>query len=219
MPAKINGVDIEALRKAKEEALKKTDAPNQPIADTKQKLCVAVAGLETRIKSKTRFYWTFYNNCMTWVKDRKKGNVCHILDCRTFYDDPNPAFRIMKQLQRINFTYGGIDELMISSHSDWEGLYLFSKIRKELPEYDRYILPQTKWDLVEFNPGAKIWLQGCQTAGQYGKIKPDSICQAIANKTGCRVYGYASKAAQKLRDGGFYPTPDIGDYHEFLPHA
>ena len=221
MAKKINGIDVEKLKAMKDMAIAaKAEAPKKVPAKGEPKLCIAIAGLETRKTKQGRIKhcWTFYNNCMTWVKDLK-GNHVRIVDARDFVEDPHPIRSIMSHLGGICFDHGPIDKLMISSHSDWEGLYIISKSRTNLPEPDRYILPYTKWDGIEFSPDAAICLQGCQTAGQRGNKMKECICQDLADNTDVLVYGYACKAAQKLRNGGYYPVPDIGGLIEFKPRV
>lgn len=219
MTKKVNNVDVEALKKMKEKALEeepKPPTPKEVVKSTSPMLSIAVAGLEARKghKNKPKLYWTFYNNCMTWVRDQKDHHV-RIIDMRNFWDKEDPMQAFFQHLREVTFAHGPIGQMMISSHSDWEGLYLISKCRTELSEPARYILPDTRWDGVLFAENAKIWLQGCQTAGQRGERMAECICQNIADSTKTTVYGYACKAAQKMRNGGFYPVPDMGDYIEF----
>lgn len=182
------------------------------------KTAVAVGAIET-VRDKDgkviKLSVTFLNNANTWKKDHG-GYSVKVLDCREYKDAPSP----MKALwDAIAAAHGdrGIDCLMISSHSDWEGLYLFSKIRKELAELDRYVTLETEWPF-KFNPGAKIELHGCQAGGRFGEKWPTSIAQKIADSTGVSVWAFLSRTAQKRRaDGGFYQRPDRGKLTEFTP--
>lgn len=185
-----------------------------------KKNAVAIAAIET-VRDKQgkviKLSVTFLNNMQTWEKDRRKTHNTKILDCRAYKDDPSPMGGLWRALAE---AYGdkGIDKLVISCHSDWEGLYIFSKIRKELGEEDRYITLFREWGEIKFNPGASIELHGCQTGGREGKIIPDSIAQTIANKSGVSVWGYLYRSSQKQRpDGGYIQKPERGGLTEFVP--
>jgi hypothetical protein len=165
----------------------------------------------------TKLSCTFVNNCNTWEKDNAAEYETAVIDCRTLKDSPHPMTCLWKAIGSI---YGdkGIDCLFISCHSDWEGLYIFSKIRKELGEEDRYVTVNRDWSTIKFNPGANIYIAGCQAGGRYGKKWPTSIAQLIANSSGATVYAFASRSAQRKRqDGGFEQQPDTGTYIEFTP--
>lgn len=184
------------------------------------KNAVAVGAIETvrdldgKVK---KLSVTFINNCLTWVTDHKKIYVTKLIDCRDYKDSSSPMDSLWEALANAHGDRG-IDYLYMSMHSDWEGLYIFSKIRKELPEYDRYITPERDWGTIKFNPGAVIELSGCQTVGRDGKQIPGTIGQIIANKSGVRVLGFTSRSSQKRRkDGGFYQKPEKGGYIEVLP--
>lgn len=184
------------------------------------KNAVAVGAIET-VRDKDgkvkKLSVTFINNCLTWMTDNKRRYTTKLLDCRDYKDSSSPMEDLWLAIAN---AYGdrGIDHLYISAHSDWEGLYIFSKIRKELPEYDRYITPDRSWEKIKFNPGAVIELSGCQTAGRDGKIIPGTIAQIIANSSGTTVLGFTSRSSQKRRkDGGYFQKPEKGGYREVTP--
>jgi hypothetical protein len=113
-----------------------------------------------------------------------------------------------------------MDQLLISCHSDPEGLYLFSHIRRELEEDDRYITLKRDWSKIKFTPGAVITLLGCQTAGQDGMALKECIAQTIADETGVKVIGFTSKSSQKKRkDGGYEQVPENGKYVMVMPRV
>jgi len=186
------------------------------------KNAVAVAAIETVRNAEgkvIKLSVTFVNNCLTWMTDHKKGYTTKLLDCRDYKDSSSPMEDLWLAIAN---AYGdkGIDYLYMSMHSDWEGLYIFSKIRKELPEYDRYITMERAWDKIKFNPGAVIELSGCQTAGRDGKKIPNTIAQIISNKSGVKVLGFTVRSSQKRRkDGGYYQKPEKGGYVELLPEG
>jgi hypothetical protein len=186
------------------------------------KNAVTIAGIET-VRDKDgkvkKLSVTFINNCLTWMADHRTTHTTKLIDSRDFINLSCPMDGLWDALAA---AYGdkGIDYLYISMHSDWEGLYIFSKIRKELPEYDRYITPDRSWEKIKFNPGAVIELSGCQTAGMDGKRIPNTIAQIIANKSGVKVLGFTVRSSQKRRkDGGYYQKPEKGGYVELLPEG
>lgn len=186
------------------------------------KNAVTIAAIET-VRDKDgkvkKLSVTFINNCLTWMADHRTTHTTKLIDCRDFINLSCPMDGLWDALAH---AYGdkGIDYLFISCHSDWEGLYIFSKIRKELPEYDRYITVERAWDKIKFNPGAVIELSGCQTAGRDGKKIPNTIAQIISNKSGVKVLGFTVRSSQKRRkDGGYYQKPEKGGYVELLPEG
>ena len=185
-----------------------------------KKNALAIAGIETirnRQGHVMKLSCTFVNNANTWAKDNDADYETAVIDCRTFKDEPSPMSALWAFIGSV---YGdkGIDRLFISSHSDPDGLYLFSKIRKELGEEDRYITLSRDWSKLKFNPGASIWLHGCQAGGKYGKKHAVCIAQTIANSSGATVHAFVSRSAQQRRpDGGFFQRPDIGGAVKFEP--
>jgi len=186
------------------------------------KNAVTIAAIET-VRDKDgkvkKLSVTFINNCLTWMADHRTTHTTKLIDCRDFINLSCPMDGLWDALA---YAYGdkGIDYLYISMHSDWEGLYIFSKIRKELPEYDRYITAERAGDKIKFNPGAVIELSGCQTAGRDGKRIPNTIAQIISNKSGVKVLGFTVRSSQKRRkDGGYYQKPEKGGYVELLPEG
>lgn len=183
------------------------------------RIAIALAGLET-IKDKNGhpkyFAETFVNNTKTWKKDHRTL-VVKLMDCRDYREMASPMTALWADLEDIS-AQKGLDVLMITCHSDWEGLYLFSKYRKELSEDDRYITVNRSWSGIKFNPGAAIYLHGCQAGGRFGEKWPECIAQTIANSAKVKVYAYASRSSQRRRkDGGFWQKPDIGGFIEFTP--
>jgi len=186
----------------------------------KKKNALAIAGIET-IRNRqgvvVKLSCTFVNNANTWAKDNAADYETAVIDCRTFKDEPSPMSALWAFIGSV---YGdkGIDRLFISSHSDPDGLYLFSKIRKELGEEDRYITLSRDWSKLKFNPGAEVILAGCQAGGKYGKKYPACIAQTIANSSGATVHAFVSRSAQQKRpDGGFYQRPDLRGFIKFTP--
>lgn len=180
---------------------------------------VGVGGIET-IRDKDghvkKLSCTFMNNVLTVKRDNDDCNFKSI-DCRDYLKDSSPMTGLWGAIAG---AYGdkGIDSLFISCHSDWEGLYLFSKVRKELGEEDRYITINRDWSGLKFNPGATIRLAGCQAGGRFGKKWPTSIAQLISNKAGVKVFAFASRSSQRIRRDGWYEQhPDTGKYIEFTP--
>ena len=183
------------------------------------KIAIALAGLET-IKDKDGhpkyFAETFVNNIKTWKKDHQECDV-KLIDCRDYREQSSPMTALWADLEDLS-ALKALDVLMISCHSDWEGLYLFSKYRKELSEEDRYITVERDWSGIKFNPGASIYLCGCQTGGRFGEKWPVCIAQTVADSAKAKVHGYASRTSQRRRDdGGFFQKPDIGGFFEFIP--
>jgi len=185
-----------------------------------KKNCVGVAGIET-VRDKQghvlKLSQTFANNVMTWKKDHRVNYETKVVDCRNYKEEASPMAALWLA---VDAAYGdsGIDCLFITAHSDWEGIYLYSKIRKELGEEDRYITIHRDWSALKFNPGATIYLAGCQAGGRFGKKWPACIAQTIANSSGATVYAFASRSAQRKRpDGGFEQKPDIGGFIKFEP--
>ena len=184
------------------------------------KNAVVIAAIET-IRNKegkvVRLSDTFLDDSKTWKGDHRRTFETKILDCRTYKELPSPMTGLWEGLAAA-FGDRGIDRLAICCHSDWEGLYIFSKIRKELSEDDRYITLNREWAGITFNPGAKIEIHGCQAGGRDGVRMSDCIAATIANKSGAIVLAYTSKTSQQRRpDGGYYQKADRGKMVEFVP--
>lgn len=180
-----------------------------------KKRAIAIGAIETVRDAQghvKKLSVTFLNNANTWAKDHPEFDT-RVLDCRAFKDLPSPMKGLWDELAK-----EPLDALFISSHSDWEGLYIFSKIRRELAEEDRYFVLGNDWAGVKFNPGAYIVLSGCQAGGRDGVRLDDSIAATIANKTGVSVWAFLTKSSQKKRpDGGYEQKPDRGRLVEFVP--
>lgn len=176
---------------------------------------VAIAGLETVFKNGkiTHFSHAFLNNCETWKKELSKTHDVALFDARVFRNTDNPIGDIFHTLSMIKRP---IDKMLISCHSDWEGLYIISKYRKgSIPDTFRYIeKDQAEWDMVNFTDEATIELDGCRAGGN-GKKDSKSIAQNIANITGASVFAFTSKSSQKLVNGGYRQVPWSGGYVEF----
>lgn len=179
---------------------------------------VAIAGLETIKDSEHKvkyFAATFLNNLLTWKKDHPNDDV-KILDARDYRDRPNPMGDIWLDAKA---AFIGIDVMLLSTHSDWEGLYVISKYRKgEIDDSLRYIDCNTSWEGFTWNPNACIRIMGCQAGGRFGKKWNTSIAQILANKSGVLVYAFCDKSSQRRRkDGGYVMVPDTGGYVRFYP--
>jgi len=146
---------------------------------------------------------TFVNNLITYKSDHKDEDV-HIIDCRDHVKADNPIESMMSAV----LSHGVIDGLIISSHSDWFGLYIFSKTRKELSEDRRYLLPEFDWRRFKFSPNAYVRLWGCQTAGRNGVLIKDSIAQIISDETQRLVYAFTSRSSQRKVGKRFVQIPD-----------
>jgi hypothetical protein len=185
-----------------------------------KKNAIALGGIETIRNAEghvLKLSTTFMNNVTTWVKDNKALYTAKVMDCREFKDCASPMGSLWEAL---GAAYGkeGIDCLFISCHSDWEGLYLYSKIRKELGEEDRYVTVNRDWSTLKFNPGASIILAGCQAGGRFGKRWPKCIAQTISDSSGATVYAFMSRSSQhKRKDGGFEQVPDYKGVARFDP--
>lgn len=177
---------------------------------------VAIAGLET-IRDKNDnpiFAVTFLNNIETWKKDHPKTNVT-VLDARSYKDLQDPMMCLWNDLM----SQGPLDLLLYYGHSDSEILYVISKYRQELENYQRFIDMTTDWENISFNQDAKIYLYGCQAGGMDGKKFDVCIAQDIANKTGVSVYAYVWKSSQQKKKGGYYQLPDRGGFVEFVKNC
>lgn len=178
---------------------------------------VAIAGLETIKDKKTDkvkfFADTFLDNIKTWVKDYPNDAV-KILDARTYKDHLTPMDDMWLDIKIIP----NIDLMLFSCHSDWEGLYIFSKYRRgEIEDCHRYIEYTTSWNGIAWSKNAHIKIMGCQAGGRFGKKWDNSIAQDIANKTDTTVWAFCSKSSQRKRkDGGYVQIPDVGGYVKFV---
>ena len=176
-----------------------------------KKYAIALAGLETIKRddgSIKHFSQTFLNNVLTFKKDNHDKDV-EIIDARDFWEFPKPMSALWERL-RVLSEDRPIDLLMISSHSGPEQLYIFSKVRKDVPEEERYFCMTDEWEDVEFSKGAKIELQGCQTAGMHGEKFVASIAQSIADATRVSTYGHLWKTSQKKIGEKYYQIPEHG---------
>lgn len=173
-----------------------------------KKKVLGICGIETTFnKDHTfrKYSSTFVNNLLTYRKDHKKTEAVEIIDCRGHVDADNPMESLMIDVE----SRGPVDVLIISCHSDWEGLYIFSKTRRELDFSARYIEEGFDWERFKFNSGGCIRLWGCQTAGKAGRLFDHSIAQTMSNGTGVTVYAFTSRSSQRQRpDGGFIMVPD-----------
>lgn len=155
-----------------------------------------------------KYSWTFVNNALTYKKDHPDEDV-HIIDCRDHVDAPNPIESMMGEVD----TVGPVYRLIISSHSDWESLYIFSQTRKELCGSARFLSEDFDWRRFWLTENGAIRLDGCQTAGSSGIAMEKCIAQTIADGTGRNVYGFRSRSSQhKRKDGGFEQRAPGGYY-------
>jgi hypothetical protein len=146
-----------------------------------------------------KYSWTFVNNALTYKKDHPHEDV-YIIDCRDHVDAPNPIESMMAEVDVV----GPVYRLIISSHSDWESLYIFSQTRKELDGSARFLSETFNWKRFWLTVDGEIRLDGCQTAGRAGVELEKCIAQTIADETGRNVYGFVSRSSQlKRKDGGF----------------
>lgn len=179
---------------------------------------IALIGLET-IKNEDGsvkyFSATFENNIRTWKTDHPREDVI-FLDARKFYNEPFPMTAIFNKLRELS-SLRAIDKLLYSGHSGSDQLYFFSKVRKDVPEEERYFCMTHTWDEIIFSPKAEIRLMGCQTAGVGGKKLPESIAQSIADNTKVVTWGFVSKCSQRKRGKRYEQIPDIGGYVKCIP--
>lgn len=172
---------------------------------------VVIAAIETQRDEQgnvKKLSQTFMNNARTFEKDHPNDNVV-IIDCRNYMKAFNPI-KTMWEDVCTSFGKMGIDGIFYNGHSGPEGLYVFSHVREELPNNHRYLGKSFEY-IAPYNKECKIYLLGCQAVGKDGVIVNNSIAQVIADKTGCIVYGYASKTCQKQRqDGGYEQVPQLG---------
>lgn len=185
---------------------------------------VVIAGIETQRDSMgnvKKLSQTFMNNARTFAKDYPNDNVV-IIDCQkyVFEDDPIDAMWSDVASAFGASSHNGlscIDGLFYNGHSSPDMLFVFSKIRTELPNSNRYLDKHFKY-VAPYNPNCWIYLLGCQAAGRDGRIVKDSIAQTIANKTGCTVLAYTSRTSQQKRlDGGFVQVPEKGGLVKIEP--
>jgi hypothetical protein len=180
---------------------------------------VVIAAIETQRDEQgnvKKLSETFLNNARTFAKDHPNDNVV-IIDCRNYMKAYNPI-RSMWEDIATSFGTKGIDGIFYNGHSGPNMLYVFSHVRTELPNNQRYL--DKRFDYVaKYNADCLIYLLGCQAAGKDGVLVDRSIAQGIADKTGCIVYGYTSRTSQKKRaDGGFEQVPQIGGLVKILPN-
>lgn len=162
---------------------------------------------------------TFRNNARTIEYDYRNDNVV-VIDARDYLKEDNPMAALWAAASTAFGIEGQfpIDRVYYSGHSDPEGLYVYSHIRKELPQESRYFMMGDKYWRAYYAEGCKIYLFGCQTAGTHNKKFVTCIAQDIANRSGCAVYGYAARTSQqKRKDGRYYQRPDYKTLHKFTP--
>jgi hypothetical protein len=178
---------------------------------------VVIAGIETvRDKDGTvkKFSQAFMNNARTIKKDLKDDNVV-IVDARDFVNETSPIDALWDAV--VTAHTGLIDEIFYTGHSDPEGLYVFSKVRKELPEGSRYLTAFFHWEAPLSEDGC-FRFNGCQAGGMDGVKFPNSLAQIVADRTRHVVWAYTSKSAQiRRQDGGYEQRPDIKGFVKFTP--
>ena len=181
---------------------------------------VVIAGIETvRNKDGTvkKLSQTFMNNARTIESDLKDDNIV-ILDARYFMNEPNPIEDLWGAVVAA-FGDNLIDEIFYTGHSDPEGLYVFSRIRKELPEESRYLTAFFHWEAPLSETGC-FRFNGCQTGGMDGVKFQNSLAQIVADKTRHIVWAYTTKSAQIRRpDGGYEQRPDKKGFVKFTPRT
>lgn len=179
---------------------------------------VALAGLET-LKNKDgsfrKFSVTFLNNILTWITDHPKEDV-EIVDARDFHKNPLPMPSVWEHLRSLS-EKRPIDLLLYQGHSGSTQLYYFSKVRKDVPEEQRYFCMPDSWEGVVFSPSGEIKLYGCQTGGEDGKKFEACIAQSIADATKRVTWGFVSKSSQRMKKGKYYQVPDVKGLIEFRP--
>lgn len=174
---------------------------------------VVICGIETVFKDGVfvKFSSTFRDNSRTIVHDNPRDKIT-IVDARDYVNSDNPLKSLWDACPK------SIDRLIYIGHSDTAFLYVYSKVRKELPDSMRMIGPDFDWGSGTFNELATIELHGCQTVGQNGKVMTNSIAQAIANATGMTVSGFVYKSSQRQRlDGRYYQKPEKGGFVKVKP--
>jgi len=180
-----------------------------------KKNVVAIVGLETirDDNQKVKFFAdTFLNNIKTW-KEENPDAVVKILDARDYKDRPTPIDDMWADMKS---SFSGLDLLLFSVHSDWEGLYVISHYRKNvIDDHHRYVDSTTNWEGIPWNPNASIRIMGCQAGGRFGKKWDNSLAQEIANKTGVDVWAFCSRSSQHETNGHYHQIPDTGDYVKF----
>lgn len=179
---------------------------------------IALIGLETIKKEDGTikyFSATFDNNIRTWKMDHPNEDV-YFLDARAFYKEPLPMTAIFNKLKELS-QVRPINKLLYSGHSAIDQLYFFSKVRKDVPEEERYFCKSHTWEGIKFAANSEIRLMGCQTVGIGGKKLPDSIAQTISDFTKVVTWGFVSKSSQRRRGKRYEQVPDIGGYVKCTP--
>ena len=179
---------------------------------------VVIAGIETvrdpdgHVKELSV---TFVNNAKTIEYDElKKGSAVTIIDARDHLKADNPIASLWAAIAALP----SVDTIYYSGHSGPTEMYVFSHVRKELSDEKRYFTEGDPYWRANYNKGAEIFLFGCQTSGTCGQRCDGTIAQDIANRSGCVVYGYASRTSQQKReDGRFYQRPDYPTLYKFTP--
>lgn len=152
---------------------------------------------------------TFYNNALTYRREHPDEDV-EFIDARAFRRVERPMSTVWEKLRTLSATRP-LTKVLFFGHSSSYELFMFSKIRHELPDEERYISRYDTWEGICFDAGAIIELHGCQGAGMRGERIEDSIAQAIANATRRPTYGFLWKSSQQKREnGGFFQKPDRG---------
>lgn len=180
---------------------------------------LVICGIETRRKPDGTVIGTsetFRNNARTVEYDYRGENVV-VIDARDYLKEANPMAALWTAASTA-FGKLPIERIYYSGHSDPDGLYVYSHIRKELPQESRYFLVGDEYWHATYSKDCKIYLFGCQTAGTHNKKYDVCIAQDIATRSGCTVYGYAARTSQqKRKDGRFYQRPDYRTLHKFTP--
>ena len=172
---------------------------------------VAICGLE-QCPDGIRWSDTFLNNIKTWKRHHASDNLV-IVDARDYVDCSDPMASLWRDVKK---AHDVTDLVIYSGHSSPINLLVFYHCQTDLDNSKRYIGVKLPWDMP-LSDKAEIILWGCQTAGVKGTQSENSIAQAIANNSKRPTWGFVWRSSQKLKDGGFYQTPEHGGLVECKP--
>ena len=116
-------------------------------------------------------------------KREHKGFSTTIIKCENFSSVENILEKVKKKKSITRLVYFGHSYSPSESSDGYGGLSIFYGEAYKFEWLDQ----STSWKGVKFTKHAKAYLYGCNCGTGGSK----SIAQAIANKTGMRVFGYA----------------------------
>ena len=109
----------------------------------------------------------------------------------------NNSYDLMNEIIDKSNEIGGIDALLIESHSTSNVLSIIQRADNGV---GLWLTASDNWSGITFNDGAYIRFSGCNTGGNNGVAYYNSIAQQVANQTQRIVWAFVNNSTQVGRD-------------------